>query len=134
MSGIDIEREEYLTEILTDLYEKWKSCTDMCCTDSEKEDAFFDGIRRHLEKGFSILNEPGIYHDEDGLENLSNDLYRKWKSYVQDTIKDIDSDEDDFDLSVNAFITIAKYQLCYINKKKDPNTSWQDTDNKIERG
>lgn len=104
----------------------------MCGTDSEREDAFFDGVRRHLEKGFSILNKPGIYHAEDVLESLSNDLYEKWKDYVHAMIKDMGADDDDFDLSVNAFITIARDQLDYINKKKDPNTSWQDTDNKSD--
>lgn len=132
MSGIDIEREEYLTELLIDLYDKWKSCADICGTKSEKKDVFFEGIRRHLEKGFSILSEPGIYHDEDGLESLSNDLYEKWKDYVWTTVEDTGVDEDDFDLSVNSFIAIAKIQLDDVQKKKDTTNSWQDIDNKIE--
>lgn len=126
--SIDIEKEEYLTELLVDLYDRWKSCANTCGTEDENKETFFEGIRRHLEKGFSILSEPGIYHDEDELENLSNDLYGKWKDYMQGVIDDMGIDDDEIDTTVGTFIAIAKTQLKCARKKRDPVTSWQDTE------
>lgn len=130
--SIDIEKEEYLTELIVDLYDRWKPCAKICGTEHDKKEAFFDGLRRYLEKGFSILNEPGIYHDEDELEHLSHDIYIKWKDYVQSAIEDIGIDEDEVDMTVGNFILIAKSQLESAIKKKDPDTSWQTNDNKVE--
>lgn len=131
---ISVEKEEHLTELLVDLYESWKSCTSACGTVDDKKDVFFDGIRRHLSKGFSILSEPGIYNGEVVLERLTNDLYKKWQGYIQAEFEDIVGMgyEDDIDLSISTFIVTARIKLDKIQMKEGDTVFWRYIDIKVD--
>lgn len=113
MSEIDIEKEDFLTDLLKDLYERWENCSNSCGTDDEKKEEFLRAIRRHLNKGFSILAEPGMHHDEKRLESLLHILYDEWKAYVVDA----------FDPDVEIFVDTVRAEL---NKVLNGYNSWKD--------
>ena len=113
---IDHEIEEQLTEQLVFLYEKWRSCSRGVGTEDDKIEVFFQAINGRIEKGFSILKEPGMYEDEKEMEKLLGKLYRNWKNYMKDCLGD--------DTTVNIFIEIAKSMLYVTMKKGDK--SWKD--------
>lgn len=112
-NDIDIEKEEHLTDILKDLYERWENCSASCGTGSDKKEEFIRAIRRHLDKGFSILTRPGMHHDEEVLERLLHILYSEWKIYIQD----------DFEPDVGIFIDTARAEL---NEVLKASNSWKD--------
>lgn len=113
--NIDHEIEEQLTEQLVYLYERWRSCSCGVGTEDDKRDAFFRAINGRIEKGFSILKEPGMYEDEKEMEKLLGKLYRTWKNYMKDCLGD--------DAAVDIFINTAKSILDVTLKKGD--MSWR---------
>lgn len=113
---IDQEIEEQLTEQLVDLYEQWRTCSCGEGTEEDKREAFFQAIKRRLEKGFSILTKPGMYEEEKGMEKLLGKLYRTWKNYMRDCLGD--------DATIDIFIESAKGILDIAVKKGD--MPWKD--------
>lgn len=109
--NIDPEKEEELTELLTELYDKWRSCSCVIGTDEDRKDAFFHAIRRRIEKGFSILTEPGRFSDEKEMENILGKLYRSWKDYMSDYLGK--------DATVDIFIDTSKEMLDAITCTKE---------------
>ena len=109
---IDIEKEDSLTDLLKGLYERWESCSNSCGADDEKKEEFLRAIKRHLNRGFSVLIHPGIYDEEKGLENLLHTLYREWEVYVQYV----------FEPDVEIFMDIARAKLDDNNEL----SSWKD--------
>lgn len=103
--NVDIEIEEHLTELLDDIYEKWKEChgghSGRVCSEKERVDAFCTAIEGKLKRGFSIICRPGMYDEEEILRNLLGKLYIKWKNYVQDAFKP----------NVDIFIRMAKSEM-----------------------
>lgn len=109
---IDTEKEDFLTDLLKDLYDRWESCSNSCGADDEKKEEFLRAIKNHLNRGFSIITHPGIYDEEKGLENLLHVLYREWDVYVQDV----------FEPDVEIFIDTARTRL---DDDKE-SSSWKD--------
>lgn len=109
--NIDKEIEEQLTEQLVDLYEQWRSCSCGIDTEEDKREAFFQAINRRLEKGFSIITEPGMYEDEKEMEKALGRLYRTWRSYMDDCLGN--------DATIDIFIESAKDILDIVLKKED---------------
>ena len=114
--NIDHEIEEQLTEHLVDLYERWRSHSCGVGTEKNKREEFFHAVSRRLEKGFSILTEPGMYEDEKGMEKLLGRLYRTWKNYMEDCLGD--------GATIDIFIETAKCVLDITLKKGD--VAWKD--------
>lgn len=108
---IDQEIEEQLTEQLVNLYEKWRDCSCGIGTEDDKRDAFFHAINRRLEKGFSILTEPGMYEDEKEMEKILGKLYHIWKNYMNDILGD--------NTTIDIFIKSAKGILDITMKEED---------------
>jgi hypothetical protein len=106
--NIDPEIEEQLAELLVELYVKWKSCSHGAGTDEDKKDTFFHVIRGRIEKGFSILKEPGRYGDEKEMEIILGKLYKIWKNYMSDYL--------DKDSNIDIFINTSREVLDEIIK------------------
>lgn len=111
---IDQEIEEELTELLGSLYEKWRDCSCGVGTENKRE-VFLRAIKRRLEKGFSIVTDPGRFRDEMEMERILGKMYRIWKSYMKDCLGD--------DATADIFIETARHELEMIVEKKD--TCWK---------
>lgn len=122
---IDQEIEEQLTELLENLYDKWRSCVCGVGTEYDNRDAFLHAVNRRLEKGFSIITEPGMYDDEKEMEMVLGRLYDTWKSYMMDHI----GGGIENGIATRIFIGSIKNVLVDIMKKDD--VSWK---NKIDEG
>lgn len=108
---IDPDIDEELTELLGDLYEKWKYCSCGIGTEKDKREVFLRAIKRRLEKGFSIITDPGRFRDEMEMERILGKMYRIWKNYMKDYLGD--------GATVDIFIDTARHELEMIVEKKD---------------
>lgn len=115
----DLEQEEYLTESLENLYEKWKDLSGFCGTEEEKKEWFCRTIKIKLKKGFSVLSVTGSYSNEGILSGIVKDLYDKWKSYAK--IEDLDTS---IDTNINIFVSMVRAIL----DAEDVSVSWLDID------
>ncbi len=111
----DPEIEEELTELLGDLYGKWKDCSCVVGTEKEKRDVFLRAIKRRLEKGFSIMTDPGRFRDEMEMERMLGKMYRVWKNYMKDCLGD--------GATVDVFIGATGQELEMIAENAD--THWK---------
>lgn len=100
---IDSEIEEQLTELLDDLYEKWKDCSCGVGTDEDRRGAFLNAIKRRLERGFSIITDPGRFGEEVEMERILGKMYKIWKNYMKESLGD--------DVTVDVFINSVRYKL-----------------------
>lgn len=120
---VDPEIEEQLTELLENLYGRWRSCVCGVGTDEDSRDAFLQAISRRLDKGFSIITKPGLYGDEKEMEIVLGRLYNTWKNYMKGYL------ESRSGATIGMFIESVKNALIDLTKKDD--VFWK---NRIEAG
>lgn len=108
---IDPDIEEELTELLGNLYGKWKYYSCGAVTEKDRRDVFLRAIKRRLEKGFSIMTDPGRFRDEMEMERILGKMYRIWKNYMKDCLGD--------GTTVEIFINTTGHMLEMIAEKKD---------------
>lgn len=121
---IDHDIEEQLTEQLVELYQLWRSYSCGVGTEEDNKWAFFQAIKGRLEKGFSILTQPGMYDDEKEMEKILGRLYRSWKNYMEDCLGD--------DATIDIFIESAKYILDITLKKGDVLWKYKNGGRKVD--